>query len=1037
MNFPDNPLKKATRFRRRFVHPARFRRKASSLVTALLVLVVLSTIVVAFMQSMSVERMTAKSSANRYKAELAAEAGLNAARWQLITLFSRYPDSATAWQQIPSGNGTEGTIFHFRGAPLLSGTPSATNLPDPASPAIIGNNLRLYTWPLISGATPSLYSGLDSSFSTALSTNNSIDLNRNNWVGTAKGQPRKVLNAQWIYLTNNKGETNARYAYWVDDESFRLNVNSASETVRGTNSGASPDQIPAQAVLASAANQTNGSALASSMVSKRQSQPFMVSSQVSYVGITPADQTAMSTDLRFVATPYSASLNISRGGWKRVNINALFSTAASTRTQLDRFIATITNSNASPQFGQRFYRSGSVAVAAFTNTLNDTNFVTSTHALIYLNKLAANTKDYIDTDNQPTLINNDYPTNSVRGPSLPTEALEPLGGGLTGDNPVIAIGQENTPKLQEYALHARVISMSPVGWSGSRGTATFSFTLDHYFEFYNMGVKDITISDLSTDTSDPEAFLTIYNQPSIGNHPNAGSFQAVPVVPEGRPITIYLRDIPNLIFRAGKTTVITTDPNPNTKLVSSGTNVFIAPVAYSDRRFNGTTRDSATDHSTDSFGNTFNNTYRVLMSTRTSGDLRTDYETCVFLGNNHGLLESFCALPIARSTTSGYGITINAEEPDRIDSEDYFVRGGTPAGNSSFASGAHSISGDPRALNEQLTMMIYTPVTLDSSAMRFINTLNNADVPGQSTLGSVNTNRVDPTKWPDYSVNSDSPSNAPSYVANNTMQSISEFGNLYDPSRILGTASAMPYAQGGGRTLKVGQSDQFNVTTSRSGLWDGSQTNASRTWAAWRITDFFSTTNAWKIEGAYNINGAKRDGGLVLRSIIDGFRYQDSPTTPANLAGLTLTAAQQTNFSSAVIARLDGANLNSANDDQIFWERGELSELMLLGNGTTLTGQNMSQTLDRGREELVRRLIQMVTTRGSVFSVYVVGQSVKTSGGLLVPVSTAQLKVTLDIDAPTHTQETDDFDPYNNASIASRFQSITNFSTRETFRAFQ
>ncbi len=53
--------------------------KASSLIITLLVLVVLSTIVVAFMQSMSIERMTAKSVANTYQAQLAAEAGLAAA----------------------------------------------------------------------------------------------------------------------------------------------------------------------------------------------------------------------------------------------------------------------------------------------------------------------------------------------------------------------------------------------------------------------------------------------------------------------------------------------------------------------------------------------------------------------------------------------------------------------------------------------------------------------------------------------------------------------------------------------------------------------------------------------------------------------------------------------------------------------------------------------------------------------------------------------------------------------------------------------
>ena len=51
--------------------------KAASLITTLLVIVVLSTIVVAFLQSMSIDRLTANSSRSMLQAELAARAGLN------------------------------------------------------------------------------------------------------------------------------------------------------------------------------------------------------------------------------------------------------------------------------------------------------------------------------------------------------------------------------------------------------------------------------------------------------------------------------------------------------------------------------------------------------------------------------------------------------------------------------------------------------------------------------------------------------------------------------------------------------------------------------------------------------------------------------------------------------------------------------------------------------------------------------------------------------------------------------------------------
>jgi type II secretory pathway component PulK len=63
----------------------RARTKAASLITTLLVIVLLSTIVIAFMQSMSIDRLTAKSARNILQAELAARAGLSSAVAQILT----------------------------------------------------------------------------------------------------------------------------------------------------------------------------------------------------------------------------------------------------------------------------------------------------------------------------------------------------------------------------------------------------------------------------------------------------------------------------------------------------------------------------------------------------------------------------------------------------------------------------------------------------------------------------------------------------------------------------------------------------------------------------------------------------------------------------------------------------------------------------------------------------------------------------------------------------------------------------------------
>ena len=52
-------------------------KHASALVTTLFVLVVLCTITVAFLQTMTMERAVSRSLKNKFKADLAAEAGAN------------------------------------------------------------------------------------------------------------------------------------------------------------------------------------------------------------------------------------------------------------------------------------------------------------------------------------------------------------------------------------------------------------------------------------------------------------------------------------------------------------------------------------------------------------------------------------------------------------------------------------------------------------------------------------------------------------------------------------------------------------------------------------------------------------------------------------------------------------------------------------------------------------------------------------------------------------------------------------------------
>ncbi len=88
----------------------------------------------------------------------------------------------------------------------------------------------------------------------------------------------------------------------------------------------------------------------------------------------------------------------------------------------------------------------------------------------------------------------------------------------------------------------------------------------------------------------------------------------------------------------------------------------------------------------------------------------------------------------------------------------------------------------------------------------------------------------------------------------------------------------------------------------------------------------------------------------------------------------------------------------------------------IFNTGTDLaTGVNTPTTNDRGREELFRRLVELTTTRGNIFTVYAVGQSlIPPQPGGTVPIitSTSQIKVTFRIDPVWNGgTPTDPFDP--------------------------
>jgi len=1049
--------------------PRRQEPQGAVLVTTLIVLTVLAVVAVAFMQSTSMDQLSSRSTSGSYRAQLAADAGVAVARGQLAQLITRYPDSVTVWQNIgggpASGTNNEATVLYARS--------NVTTPNTPARPAQFGAEVAFIGFPLVSSTnTDGVPVANLTNLPFAANDPLMVNLNATNasqpeaFIGTRSmtnpGAP--IAAAQWIYIGRSPGPTNAtnpavaRYAYWVEDESFKVNVNTATNGARGVSTNVGPGDLRLDGSWQSASNAAVRNANAAAVVADRGTNTNFFPTAGSAAVAAALTSAASAAELRFLTTANSAGLDLTRGGFKRFNINTI--TNGDKRTALNRLILAITNTNAAPLFGQRFYRLANTALG-----INATNAVTSAHANIYLQKIAANIYDYIDADDQPTIVNNDA-TNSLPLPAKPAFGIEAVGGGLDGTNPVAAIGVENTPRLQEYAVHARIRSMrydpgnaDSFGFTNTNAPvppptqASYEIWIDHYFEFYNPGTRDITLTN---------AFLKIYDQSAW-----TGSS---PLDQEGRPIEIPVNGV---IFPAGRVTVLTTAPAGVGGAVSVGaagdalinnandTNVVPLTVADSDRKFTGTTTAIYSFPGTNTYNNfglgpdlKYDRVFEVRQVPRSAAG--QDYQTAVLLGNDQGVLESFVGLSqgsTAGGTATwslrvdtgyirdGMGTGTTGLGPGNNDN----LRGGSLRGNSGVTTLPSSTEGDPRALNEQLVFTNYNTNNTDNT--RFYNTLGSS-VPDGSTMGAPNTNFIRnasglSTNWVDVSSLLAGSNNAPLFVRNGPLLSIGELGHITDPARV-GGGGGIDLSRGGGRTLRVGQSELVSIAGGAMSWYTGTnQTNASRTWTSWRLADIFTATTNTNvaIRGLINPNGALRDNGAALQGALFGLTFLPAgPDGAALIAGQT---ARVTNVVSNVITRLTNGNAAGLGSGALnpFWERGEISELGVFNSsaGSTLVGGVvMSNAFDRGREELVRRSIEMITTRGSVFTVYAIGQALQiptnASGAPLATnvLGTTRVKSTFEMTpqfiSPAATN--DAFNPASVAGVNQRFSPPTNYTTR-------
>lgn len=981
------------------------RIKGTVLVVAVVVLTIATILTVAMFSLVRVDTASTSYMNQKAQADIIATSATQTSLGDLVNLLVAHPEMATVWDKTTTADGAG----PFEGTYGLYYTLNSDGT----------KNFKVK--PFISGGKEVTLAEKAKAFED-VQENNIFDLNATSdsnetygWIGSPKNNTDPLpINTAWIEVKDEAGKVIGRYAYWIEDESFKLDINHTAESFSIPGDRNSKRLVPLT-YLASTDLLPGGSALVPADLIEFQEdldeQRFKLPGRnfpdfrllkTDVVPLTyPGD---LSERLKFSLTRYASSSEITTKGYPRLKLNEIVTSTMDpleVQNQVERIYQAI-KVNA-PQFGQRFYRKANNAslpsnVNPILQDWNNDTYVTATDVNIYLKKVAANIRDYIDTDSQPTVIKTDSTIDVGSRPRLPIQSTifnaSSGDGNLTNNpNPFIAIGKEALPYLNEYLFHLDQIE--PDGSSATQPAGKqHKFRMNYYFELWNPSTKDIKSQDLGAG-----ARIAIKGQPSW----NAGG----PLSVNGDSNSFYfnLSDIPGLIFRAGSITVLTTAPSLTPSAGLAGNThylsilngpaatkyVYYVPVAAlrplepisslpdSDQYWEGNCNFLVSGRWTTITSFRTNNT--------TNYQNGWDYATQIFAGNNLGYLDSVPGMGFAPNILND---TVAFRGDKRRDSTHHW-RGSAPIGNKQIMGVGATINqnvsgtGDPRANSEPVNFFYMWDQTtfpkqshMMESQWEITNTYNNdANAAPNSSMGRPNAVQVDFTLWMDrVRANTINGMTAPMakltawaaypQIANsalnlhrdNKMQQIGELGNIYDPIRLKINAIAdsnRMYLKGGGATFKIGQPDPvYGPEGSAAVGFLKSNREKSRDWAAWRLADIFTVNEddpatldyqeGLETLGTFNINSVRRDDGFALKALLGKFKYNKVFNTQADLDADPI----RMDVSDELVAdqQIQAGAIDSLVKDMkayldyngAFMERGEMSELRIFANAPA-TGQ--------------------------------------------------------------------------------------------------
>ncbi|MFZ4598344.1 MAG: hypothetical protein ACOYNN_06835, partial [Terrimicrobiaceae bacterium] len=451
-------------------------QKASALITTLLVLVVLSTICVAFMQSMSVERSVAKSTANRYQSELAVRAGVEMARATLLNAITNPIAGGvayTTWGYYPSTNDVYFSAITVGRPNLLNDTNFLST-----------NNT---TWLFSSPRNVSTTNVANPDQVATLPPGDRVNLNSKGNIAP----DRRVISVPWheISRTTNNGQVYiSRVAYWADDEGSRLNL-LAQQLGTATNfQGVRKDGAhPSEMLFDQIVTRTNLQQITSQPISQLTRKSILQNLQTNAIATLETNSflytTRSLTDNRIQYGPTNSGLY--RRGMKRMNLNwaDLTNSSIAVTNRVSELV------DAMEQGCQEFLSTTNVlyfpSVAANFQPPSVTPSASLGIPRALKSTIAASIIDYLDSDFIPTQPSTILSATNTNSPAPPVRMLN--------DMPRPAFfGAESAPVINEVqivwnARPGQTTANTTVTRTGNASTGfTYTVPILWQFELWNM-----------------------------------------------------------------------------------------------------------------------------------------------------------------------------------------------------------------------------------------------------------------------------------------------------------------------------------------------------------------------------------------------------------------------------------------------------------------------------------------------------------------------------------------------------------------------